>query len=112
MGFMDFRFQAKIYNFFLRWTVEFFGAFFGKLGLEILEVVEESILKKKVSGALKATFVALIPKKDKIDLWNHFHPISLCNLLYKIIMKVIFNQIKPFLSRWMTKAQFKFLDGK
>jgi len=47
------------------WTVEFFLAFFDLLGNELLEVVEESRQKGRVVGALNATFLPLIPKRDK-----------------------------------------------
>jgi hypothetical protein len=35
------------------------------MGNEILEMVEESRRKGRVTGALNATFLALIPKSDK-----------------------------------------------
>lgn len=58
-----------------------------------------------------ATFIALIPKSDKPETFNNFHPISLCNLVYKIITKVISNRIKPMLSKFLTKEKFGFLDN-
>jgi hypothetical protein len=79
------------------WTVEFFlEFFFYLLGPELLVVVEESRLKGKVTGALNATFLALIPKSDKPDSFEGFRPISLCNLTYKIITKIIASRIKSF----------------
>lgn len=54
-----------------------------------------------------ATFVSLIPKRDKPKSLNDFRPISLCNLVYKIITNVIANCIKPMLS----KEQLGFLDN-
>jgi len=47
------------------WTVEIFLDFFYLVGPELLEVVEESMLKGNVNWALNATFIALIPKSDK-----------------------------------------------
>lgn len=47
------------------WTIEFFLDFFYVLGDDLLAVVEESILKGMVFGALNATFIIMIPKKDK-----------------------------------------------
>jgi hypothetical protein len=47
--------------------VEFFLAFYDILGNDILEMVEESRRKGWVSGALNATFLALIPKSDSPD---------------------------------------------
>jgi hypothetical protein len=47
------------------WTVEFFLAFFDLLGNDILEMVEETRRKGRVSGAMNATFLSLIPKSEK-----------------------------------------------
>jgi hypothetical protein len=94
------------------WTVEFFLDFFDLLGPELLEVVEESRLKGKVIGALNATFLALIPKSDKPDSFAGFRPISLCNLIYKIITKIIATRIKSFLSTGISKEQFGFLENR
>ena len=77
--------------------------FFELLGLKLLGLVEESRLKGQVSGALNATFVALTPKSDKPKSLNDFRPISLCSLIYNIIIKAISNRIKPIMSKFMSK---------
>jgi hypothetical protein len=75
------------------------------MGPELLEVVEESRLKGKVNGALNATFIALILKSDKPESFAGFRPISLCNLIYKIISKIIASRIKSYLSKGISKEQ-------
>jgi hypothetical protein len=92
--------------------LKFFLAFFDIVGNELLEVVEESRRLGKVSGAMNATFIALIPKSDKPDSFGGFRPISLCNLVYKIISKIIATRIKSSLSTGISKEQFGFLDGR
>jgi hypothetical protein len=94
------------------WTVEFFLEFFDILGHNILEAVEESIIKGKIIGALNATFITLIPKSDKPESFDGFRPISLCNLLYKVISKIIAVRIKVFFSKGITKEQFGFLENR
>jgi hypothetical protein len=82
------------------------------MGNELLEVMEESRRLGKVTGALNATFIALIPKSDKPDSFGGFRPIALCNLIYKIISKIISTRLKTFLSFGISKEQFGFLEGK
>lgn len=75
-------------------TVEFFLFFFYLMGNEILQLVEESRVKDRVNGAINATFLALIPKSNKPDSFGGYRPIALCNLVYKIISKIIATRIK------------------
>jgi hypothetical protein len=46
-------------------------------------------MKGKVNGTLNATFVALIPKSGKHESFAGFRPVSLCNLIYKVITKIL-----------------------
>ena len=64
------------------------------LGYDIKKYVEESRSEERVYGALNATFISLISKKSNLDSFNDFSPISLCNLVYKIIAKIITKVIK------------------
>jgi hypothetical protein len=94
------------------WTVEFFKHFFDLVGDDILEMIEESRTLGFIPGALNSTFITLIPKVNKPRLFGDFRPISLCNLCYKIISKVIANRIKPILSRSLSEEQLGFLQGR
>eukprot|EP00253_Pinus_taeda_P023276 PITA_23276 len=64
---------------------------------DMLKVVEDSRQHKKVLKALNVTFIALIPKKGNVMTPKGFRPIALCNVVYKIISKVIANRMKPLL---------------
>ena len=57
-------------------------------------------------------FLALIPKKDKPWTFADFRPISLCNLLYKLIAKVIAGRLKPFLDLGISQEQYGFLKDR
>jgi hypothetical protein len=72
-------------------------------------MVEESRLKGFILGALNSTFITLIPKVNKPNHFGDFRPISLCNLSYKIISKIIADRIKPILSRSLSEEQLGFL---
>jgi hypothetical protein len=85
------------------WTMEFFLAFFDQLGEDLLGMAEESRQKGRVSRALNATFIALIPKRENPESFGDFRPIVLCNLAYKIITKKLANEIKITLTRGISK---------
>ena len=80
------------------WTVEFFLHFFDIIGPDLTAMVEESRIQGRVCSSLNSTFIALIPKADKPLSFAEFRPISLCNLAYKIISKIIADRIKGGLS--------------
>jgi hypothetical protein len=94
------------------WPVEFFIGFFDLIGKDILEVVEESRKVGHIHAPLNSTFIALIPKIDNPQSFEDFHPISLCNVIYKVIAKVIAKRLNPILSASISKEQFGFLDGR
>jgi hypothetical protein len=94
------------------WTMEFFKHFFDIVGEDLLEMIEESRTKGFIPGALNSTFITLIPKVNKPLQFGDYRPISLCNLCYKIISKIIANQIKLILSRSLSEEQLGFLQGR
>lgn len=81
------------------WTIHFFVAFFEVIGPDLLDAVNKSHLKCKVVGALNLSFIAMIPKRYWPKTFNDYRPISLHNLVYKIIAKITANRIKPVMSR-------------
>jgi hypothetical protein len=80
--------------------------------VDLLQMVEDSRIKGKISGSLNSTFLVLIPKENNSLSFNDYRPISLCNLIYKVISKVISNRIKPFLGRSLSAEQLGFLKGR
>ena len=69
-------------------------------------MVQESQRVGMVLGALNSTFLAFIPKKQNPSSFEAFRPISCCNVVYKIIAKVIAQRLKPILSEVITKEKF------
>ena len=58
------------------------------------------------------TFIALIPKKQKCEAFEDYIPISSCNMIYKVVAKIIAQRIKPILSKVITEEQFGFLQNR
>ena len=90
--------------------MELFLDCFEVMGVDLLNVLEESRERGVIFGDINSTFVALIPKKYVTEDLEDFCPISLCNFIYKIISKIIANRLKPILSRGISAEQFGFLE--
>jgi hypothetical protein len=67
---------------------------------------EESNILGKVSGALNAMFISLIPKRSKPLFFDGLKLVSLCNLLYKVISKILATRVKVVLSTCIFNKQF------
>jgi hypothetical protein len=58
------------------------------------------------------TFIALIPKKLGASTENQFRPISLCNIIYKIIFKILANRFKGLLHHFISPFQSTFVPSR
>lgn len=61
---------------------------------------------------LVGTLIVLIPKGDSPVHSKNFSPISLCNVNYKIITKVLVNYLRPFLSDLFSSLQGSFTTSR
>jgi hypothetical protein len=93
-------------------TTDFFHHCWDIIGHDVWEVVEESRTSKKVLQAFNATFLALIPKEERVTNPRQFRPIALCNVIYKVITKVIANRLKPILPFIISKEQSGYVEGR
>jgi hypothetical protein len=84
-------------------TTDFFHHCWDLIKKDVWEVVEESRTSVVVLPALNATFLTLIPKEERVTNPKEFRPIALCNIIYKIITKVVANRLKPILTHVISK---------
>ena len=80
--------------------------------IDVWNIVEQYRASGRILPALNATFLTLIPKSEGVDSPNKFRPISLCNVIYKIITKVIANRLKTIFPSLISLEQSGFVDGR
>ena len=93
-------------------TIDLFQSCWDLVKEELWEVVEEFRRTKRVLKAFNATFLSLIPKEHGVDSPGKFQPISLCNIVLKIITKVMANHLKPMLPELVSSEQSGFVEGR
>ena len=63
-------------------------------------------------AGINDTAIVLIPKVNSPADLKDFRPISLCNVVYKIIAKSLANRLKPHLPDYIDPAQQAFIEGR
>jgi hypothetical protein len=62
--------------------------------------------------SINATNIALVPKVSSSECVTEFRPINLCNVLYKLISKVLANRLKEVLPAIISSNQSAFISGR
>lgn len=67
---------------------------------------------RTIPESLNKTLITLIPKCKNPKFLSNYRPISLCNTVYKMVMKMIVACIWPFLSKLVSPFQSAFVPGR
>lgn len=63
------------------------------VGDDVWHLVRDAFDTRAVDASIMETLIVLIPKVDHPASIKEFGPISLCNVIYKIITKVLVERI-------------------
>ena len=70
------------------------------------------MLKGQFEKSLNATFITLIPKKNKAIEVKDFHPISLVGGVYNIIAKVLVNRLRTVMEDIISTSHNAFVRNR
>ena len=90
----------------------FFQSCWSVLKTEIMAIFHNFHTQVMFEKSLNASFLALIPKKVDVVEVKDFRPISLVGGIYKIISKVLANQLRRVVHRLISDSQNAFLKGR
>ena len=75
-------------------------------------MIKKSQSCNKIGGSTNSAFLAFIPKEKEAHSFDRFQPISLCNIGYKLITKIIANRLKCILPHLIPENQGGFVKGR
>lgn len=79
---------------------------------DIVSIVQKFFETGLIDQQLQCTNIVLIPKKKNPSLMTELRPISLCNVVYKIISKVLANRLKSIIDLIISDSQSAFIPGR
>ena len=82
------------------------------VGEEVCQAIFTSLNSGILNTYLNFTYIVFIPIKQNASVVSDFRPISLYNILYKIISKVLANRLKEILTEIIFATQSAFILGR
>ncbi|XP_060969468.1 uncharacterized protein LOC133036755 [Cannabis sativa] len=93
-------------------TPGFYQKCWSTVSNDLITLVKNFFVVGSFPRELNHTNIVLIPKKKNPESMSDLRPISLCNVLYKIISKVLANRFKDVLPVVISNHQSAFLPGR
>ena len=90
----------------------FFQHFWHSIGDDVAMAVLSCLNSGTFPASLNHTYITLIPKTKSPERVTEFRPIALCNVLYKLISKVLANRLKSVLPIVISESQSAFQSDK
>ena len=87
----------------------FYQKFWHIVGKDVVQASLDFINNGTFPVGVNDTSIVLIPKKQRPETLADMRPIALCNVLYKIISKMLANRMKSVLTSVVSDAQSAFI---
>nr|GEW01563.1 hypothetical protein [Tanacetum cinerariifolium] len=94
------------------YSSKFLKAAWNVVGQDLCFAVKEFFTKGKLLIKINTTLISLIPKVKSLARVTDYRPISCCNVVYKVISKVIINRLKLVLNGLVDVNQSTFIRGR
>lgn len=79
---------------------------------DLLRLVQSFFSTGEADPFINRTNRIFIPKKENAESITEYRPISLCNITFKLISKLLALRIKPFISSLISASQTAFVPGR
>lgn len=79
---------------------------------DVVTAVQSFFENGLMPPGVNETSIVIIPKKDTPEELKDFRPISLCNVIYKVVSKCLVNRLRPMLQDIISPNQSAFVPGR
>ena len=93
-------------------TTLFYRKYQDSVKIEVLQCIWNFFQNNSLPRNQNHSFIALVPKLSGFYTANQFRPICLCNIVYKIISKVLANRLKVHLHNIISPLQSTFVPSR
>jgi hypothetical protein len=90
----------------------FYQKYWHVVGSDVTKAELSCLNSGRILNSINHTFITLIPKTKNPERVTEFRPISLCNVIYKLISKVLANRLKIILPQIVSDSQSAFVPGR
>lgn len=90
----------------------FYQRYWDKIGGSIFNFIKKCMMDWNFPKDRNTCFITLIPKIENPENIMSFRPITLYNVSYKILTKILVNRIRPILDKIIGPNQSSFLPGR
>ena len=91
---------------------DFFRATWAITGGDFVQAVQSFFDKGFLPKGINSTILTLIPKKDEAIYMRDYRPISCCNVIYKVISKIMASRLKRLLPSFISPNQSAFVTDR
>jgi len=90
----------------------FFKSAWDIIGVQFCDAVKEFFLSGSLLKQMNHTLIALVPKSAHANSVSDFRPIACCNVIYKVISKILAARLRPVLGGIIDISQSAFVEGR
>ncbi|XP_075640364.1 uncharacterized protein LOC142612127 [Castanea sativa] len=95
-----------------RFPTLFYKQLWTTIGNDVIEAVTSFFRLGSMPREVNRSLIVLIPKVSNPSSVNNFRPISLCNVVYKIISKLLTSKLRPLLEKIISPTQSAFIPNR
>ena len=82
------------------------------MGRDLCVVVQDFFISSRLLKQINHSIIAFVPKLANVSSTSDFRSISCCNVIYKVIAKILVGHLAHVLSGIISPMQNAFLGGK